>query len=385
MPPIPTPEAVNHIAQLPVPEIRNLNITQSYFELSLAMTERLGRRANWCTFATWASRQAGQTIRREDYTVALEHFLKLQPAAVDAIERIVDLAHPAATGPEKERTRQTIWQTLNPRAAMDRASDAVARGNQKVYEEIGREFARFLATCGKDPIFDAANLEKFTRELRPGNPPDGQQYLREAFSHYYQAFFEPDAKAKAELVLMANLKIGFHEQTRLQPEIAGAMVAAVADPRPFVSRLVNTLFPKSGWILYVGIWLMRLFGRPTRLDAAINRLFEQTQERLRLFLTDHLMVLGLPDERLRLGDDLRAGFPPVLRELTHPDLLELLKKIDPTPDSLRETGAIDWADLPDRLHYIADLFRCYQEEEKLLSAPFTPGETADLKRKAGNI
>jgi hypothetical protein len=36
----------------------------------LAMTKRLGPCANWCTFATWASRQAGQTIRGEDLAQA---------------------------------------------------------------------------------------------------------------------------------------------------------------------------------------------------------------------------------------------------------------------------------------------------------------------------
>ncbi len=380
---IPTLEEVQRIANLPEPVIRNLNITQSYFELSSAMTARLGRLANWCTFATWASKQAGQTIRRADYTVALEHFLKLKPAAVDAIELVVLLTRPTATGAEKEGVRQKIILAINPKAAMDRASDAVARGNRKVYEEIGREFARFLAACGSDTAFDAANLERFNSGLRHGSPPEGQQFLREAFTHYYQAFFETDAKAKAEWVLMANLKIGFHEQTRLQPEIAGAMVAAVGDPRASVRGLLNALFPKSGWLLYAGIRLMRLFGRPTRLDAAISRLLEHTRERLRLFLTDHLMVLGLPGERLRLGDDLRAGFPPSLRELANPELLDLLKTVDPTPDSLRETGAIDWADLPDRLHFIADLFRCYQEAPDLFNPPF--GEAQAEALKAGRL
>src|SRR5687768_12943886 len=46
--------------------LRNLLITQSYHLLSTALARRLGTCANWCTYATWASKQAGQTIRRED-------------------------------------------------------------------------------------------------------------------------------------------------------------------------------------------------------------------------------------------------------------------------------------------------------------------------------
>src|SRR3954465_13718197 len=48
------------------PVIRNLEITHCYARLSEAVVQRTGPRANWCTFATWASRQAGRTIRSED-------------------------------------------------------------------------------------------------------------------------------------------------------------------------------------------------------------------------------------------------------------------------------------------------------------------------------
>ena len=93
-----------------------------------------------------------------------------------------------------------------------------ARGNKKVFEEIGREFARFFSTCLNDATFDADKISRFCNELRPGDPPDGQGYLRHAFTCYYQSFFESDAKKCAELLLLANIDIGFHEQTRLQPE-----------------------------------------------------------------------------------------------------------------------------------------------------------------------
>ncbi len=46
--------------------IRNLRITECYAQLSAAMRAQVGEGANWCTFATWASRQAGCTIRGED-------------------------------------------------------------------------------------------------------------------------------------------------------------------------------------------------------------------------------------------------------------------------------------------------------------------------------
>ena len=83
--------------------------------------------------------------------------------------------------------------------------------------------------------------------------------------------------------------------------------------------------------------------------------------------------------RLRLGDDLSAGLPASLKQITNPDLKALLNRVDPMPDSLHESGAVDWADLPDRLHFIVDMFRCYQESHDLLELPFTPDQVVALK------
>lgn len=70
------------------------------------------------------------------------------------------------------------------------------------------------------------------------DPPDGQQYLKQVFQRYYKAFFEPDKKKKAEHVLLANVEIGFHEQTRLQSEIAETLEASVVN----LIQLKNKLF-----------------------------------------------------------------------------------------------------------------------------------------------
>jgi len=59
---IPTLADVDVIGACPHPALRNLRITQAYHELSAAMAQRIGSGANWCTFATWASKQAGQSM-----------------------------------------------------------------------------------------------------------------------------------------------------------------------------------------------------------------------------------------------------------------------------------------------------------------------------------
>ena len=376
----PSVAEVERIAALGNPVIRNLQITQYYHELSRAMQARTGPHANWCTFAIWASKQAGQTIRKEDLARALEQALTTEPDTMRATAVVVREAWPDRTPRDWLAMQRVAWDALNPLAALNRASDAVARGNLKVFAEIGREFARFAVACLDDATYDAEHLDRFCDGLRPGDPPDGQRYLRQAFTRYYSALFEPESRARAELMLLANLEIGLHEQTRLQPQITEALDAWWVKPGPFTRRLLGALFPHRGWLVYAGLRCMRLLRRPSRLDNAIRQLVALVQQRVRAFVTEQLMVLCFPNEvRLRLGDDLRAAFPDVLIHLANADLLDLLSRIDPTPDSLEQTGAVDWADLPDRLHYIADLFRCYQVTADLSLPPFTPEQVAALK------
>ncbi len=276
--------------------------------------------------------------------------------------------------------RETVWDVINPLGAVDRASDAVGRGNLKVFAEIGREFARFLAVCLDDPDCDAATIAQFCAGLRPGDPPEGQQYLRQAFGHYHGAILEADAALRAQLLLLANLEIGYHEQTRLQPEIAEAMNAALIDRQEFRRRLIKALFPRNTWLTRLRLFLPRLFGRPDPIDAALDDLLAEARRLAHLVVTERMMTLGLPHGVvLRLGDDVPGTFPPSLVQITLPDLQALIARFDPTPDSTRGSGAADWSALSDRLRYIVDLFRCYHEAADLLDPPFMAGQVTALE------
>ncbi len=383
----PTIHQVDTIANWQEPVLRNLQITQCYYELSQAMTGRTGACANWCTFATWASKQAGQTIRKEDIWVQLEQRLLyneersveevqgqrsllqdvLKVSAEEAVERV---AHD--TQQSTKEVRQLLWKALNPKQMLERASDAVARGNQKVFAEIGREFARFLESCASDLEYQEDHITQFCATLREGNPPKGQAYLHQAFRHYYAAFFEMDVKKRAELILLANIKIGFHEQTRLQPEIKEAMYSSIDNLLKLTIRLLNGLFPRRGWLVFLGFVVMRLLGRPQQLEEEVNKIISSAYSEVHWLLTKNLMMLGLPHGKyLKLGEDLTAAFPASLQHLANPDLQAMLQQVDPTLDSVKETGALDWANLEERLHYIVDLFRCHQENKELLEAPFS--------------
>jgi len=71
MPRCPLPTEAEAIAQDAEPSVRNLRITLAYHELSAALAVTLTGAAERCTFATWASRQAGQTIRSRQETASI--------------------------------------------------------------------------------------------------------------------------------------------------------------------------------------------------------------------------------------------------------------------------------------------------------------------------
>lgn len=359
----PTVEQVRRISAISSPVIRNLEITHCYARLSTAMVQRTGRCANWCTFATWASRQAGRTIRGEDLIETLRSRLDVGP----------QLLHPFASlgrallrrglfDPQTALGRLTA-QLHTPFDAFERTSDAVGRGNRKVFDEIGYEFARFLNEVPPDADVESAQLRAFLAGLRPGEPPDGQRYLRQAFTHYVRSAAAPDPSTSVELIVLANLEIGMHEQTRLQPEIRESLDAPYAVKQDLGRRLLLALFPS---------WRGRI---PRVLAAPAGVLGSGAQRRVagivREIITRSLMVMALPGRVLALGAHMGEPFPEALRELHDAELIALLDRFEPVAPARDDSTARDWSSFDQRMHYIAHLFRAFHLHEELLAAPFT--------------
>jgi len=381
---VPTVSDVDTIGAIGDPVIRNLRITQCYHELAHAIAERVTPGANWCTFATWASRQAGQTIRGEDFVRAAEDILGSHEVA-QVITDIVRLSSRTAGALTHDTILEAVHRAVDPEAALRRAADAVSIGNRKVFVEIGREFARWRGTAAAAGAPDDAATSAFTDALRAGEPPDGQRLLREAFAAYGSACRAPNDAERAALMLLGNLLVGFHEQTRLQPQIQAALDAAV-DPDAVRAALFPLMMP--------GVWLRlrariaRLIGRPMPADVAVDALVAAIRRRLRVVITDLLMTLRLPGVVLHLGRDVSGEFPPELRAIDYPPLRTLLMSIDPTPNATIGSGAEDWANLRQRMRYIADLFRCWHARPELFTAPFTAVQVAamlDGRRPEGNL
>ena len=118
--------------------------------------------ANWCTFAVWASKQAGVTIRDEDLDRAVRARLVRSSVLRGPILRVIELV-----GGTVEHHVQRLAKLIADFGPFRRSSDAVARGNKKVYEEIGREFARFLPLVAEGREESRAAIDGFCGELRP--------------------------------------------------------------------------------------------------------------------------------------------------------------------------------------------------------------------------
>lgn len=373
---------VDRIAAHTDPVVRNLQITHCYHRLSWALAARTGRGANWCTFAVWASKQVGQSIRQEDLARTVERLLKSSPEAAAGIDLVVRSLRRAVPQDALKHAHRVVRQAVVMTARLDDVSAATAKGNLKVFEEIAREFARFLAEFD-DPAAgdDERRIGEFCDALRPGEPPEGQRYLRQAFTRYHRAMTTSDPKRRAELLLLANIEIGLHEQTRLQPEIAASMEAPIVDPRELERRLLDLLLPGNRVVKWLRRTMLTVLGRRAAVRIAGEQLADQARVLVRRAVTKHLMTLALPGgELLDLSDDLPSTFPPLLAELSDPELLALLKIVDPTADSLLDTSARDWADLPDRMHYIADMFRCHAMRGDLLEPPFTVEQVEALTK-----
>jgi hypothetical protein len=239
----PTVEDTIRLANINDPARRNLNITQGYYELSQAMLKYTDGNSNWCTFAVWASKQAGQTIRKEDLSRTFERLFNRSPEITLIVNTLAQHSDVIKNLPEVKSISGFILNVLNPNEVFEHSANAVAEGNKKVFSEIGGEFARFLSLFRSEQDFTDENIANFCSAFKPGNPPEGQQLLNDAFTSYFEARTESDPKLKAETIHYSNLLIGYHEQTRLQPQIVEALNAAFKNENEIRQNFLSALLP----------------------------------------------------------------------------------------------------------------------------------------------
>jgi len=373
----PTVADTQRIQSNPDAAARNLDITQGYSDLSKAMGQVVGsENANWSTFATWASKQAGVSIRGEDLPKAMTDAIRNTAGFQDKVDQVngwlKKLGMPQIPDLPGKLAQHMV-------GTMDQLQGAIGEGNRKVFAEIAPEFSKYIDTFKGDTKYDQAKVDRFLQHFQPG-----QEGLRDAFGAYAKAQFETDPKKKAELMLFANNSIGMHEQTRLQPEIAKALNAPIDQVvKPALKKIIRDTMSNAG-PFGSGKWAYDKLDKAGLVDKAISPLTNLAGNVWRKVATDQLMTLGTPSGTLKLGQDVPKAFPPNLGTVTNPDLQKQLNQVDRTPNTTRGSGANDWASFNDRMNFIVDLFRAYQQDPKLMTTPPFPGRTGSYSKGTVN-
>lgn len=186
-------------------------------------------------------------------------------------------------------------------------SNQASAGNSKVYNEIYPKFQDFVKTFKGLKQPDQQKWDQFAK----GFSPD-QHTLLDGFHNYYNSMFQT-GKAKNESITLGNIQMGLHEQRRLQPQIQGAF------PPGQSAQLTQTAQAQIGSHTY------------------------------------------------NLGQDVKGGIDPSLRNIDNPQLRSILQQYAPNVlhGSTQGSGARDWANLDERMRFIATLFASHYSDPSL--------------------
>jgi hypothetical protein len=360
------------------PVLRNLWITQSYFDLSNRLQHAVGGAdRTWCGFAVWASGTAGQSIRGDELPKIVVDVLDDSPdhlADVAMVNRrmrplrAVRAGQPLGDDPLRQAVRDAITEV----------SHHIAHGNTLVYAELGPLLVAFVERCEQGNIATMAPDEvQHLLADAVGNPVDPK--LADAFEWWRRAVVTSDEQARAFAVLAANVRAVAHEQERLQDDIAAAMNAGLLSATRVIDHVLPSWMP---WLVERAV--AALVGQPLR------RIAERTWREM---TTELLMTLRVPGAVLRLHRDvppLADGslFPTVLAELLDSpeevaSAVAVYREWDRTGGSGLHDGVEDWAVLTQRMSYIVNLFRGRQRDPSLAAHPFSDDQLVAMR--AGRV
>jgi hypothetical protein len=74
----------------------------------------------------------------------------------------------------------------------------------------------------------------------------------------------------------------------------------------------------------------------------------------------------------------RALYPAALQAIDNRDLRTLLARYRADGITALASGAVDWADISERMQFILTLFRARQQDLRLLAQPFSDAQRSDI-------
>ena len=327
--------------------VRNLQVTQGYYRISNAMRKYVStKNVNWTSFATHASKTAGQALRHE----LMPGLLKSSMLRMGGYDNTFMFLNEGLGSVEPQLSED---QNNRLGEAIRHVSMLVSDGNITVFEELALPFTAFIESFKDDWDYAEGKLQLFLDDNFIAGPlsEGGQDYLKEAFTAYYRARYETRAKAKAEYVLIGNLLVGLHEQTRLQPQIEQSMAVPL--------ELFSDNAGSSGINK----------GKKSKFSPMMSGVIAKA-------FTQMMMLITLPSRDLKLGQTVIAptgvaSFPIDLLEVENPRCLELVRMFETSQDTLSGSGAENWSSLRDRMSFVVDFFRSHQQYKRMWDPPFS--------------
>jgi hypothetical protein len=347
------------IAGLSDPVVRNLCITQRYHELAVGLRDAgLGPDATWCSFAVWASKTAGATIRGEVLPARAKTVIAESGATKGLLDRF---NHGVEAWAMQRLSHEHIARAIDSVTAD--VAKHVGDGNLLVFAELAPIFTALLEACQAP----SSTPEQLSKAMEPvlsairGND-DGSGVV-DAFGAYGEARFAP--ANRAALVLQANTLAVAHEQQRLQLAISGALNAPISDTMKQVieADVVGHLPSANARQMLNGL----VDEVCTLLDATWDTV-----------LTEVIMQLVTATETFDLRRDVpplaEGMFPPELRDIAGSAAASAVARWDRTHGTGAPSGAHDWAVLEERMNFIVNLFRSRQQDAALFDPPFSKAQ-----------
>lgn len=363
---------VEEIAEMTDAIVRNLWITQAYHDLGVRMSGYLGEEGTWLSYGAWASKTAGIDMRNDELPALVRDAYDDAKELREKLDQVNKNSWLRRLGLVKFIEKKTLLGIFEN--ALGEISKNLGKGNGMVYAELAPVYANIIEKFAAGDLLQGAELEAFIAEQKLEGSPENIEDFKECIRNYFQAIRSADPTERAQLVCLANLRAGLHEQIRLQGPIEDALSAPVTDGLADIRHLwfVKLLMKVPG----IG-WLIRKIDRTfLNFEPEVEKLFEVVATKLMMTLETH-------DMTLHLGSDLPPPkdapmFPPDLHKITLPALQELLSKWDKSTAPGVGTAAHNWARLPDRMNFIIALFRSRQQTPGLLAQPFTELQRNDL-------
>jgi hypothetical protein len=309
---------------------RNVEITRSYFEIGRRLRRRLGQaNADWATSAAWASGAVGLIIRREETNTS----------------RVLRIAK-ILGGELYDRVLLQVRRNLE-------------EGNRQVYSELGLAFAELAWQFGDRDHWTPKDEREFLRSLpatRRSVPVEWQccTDLAPAFRLYFEALrlrddIPEERKRKSELVFAANVLATVSEQAGLQPFLNAAFerVARFVGERP-----IGRIPVVRGGVQVVGYSAQALGQR---------------------VVTEFGIKVPVGEHALAVGKSIRPHngrlWAPDLTELREPPAQKAWRDYSRAGDDGRGSSADDWTVMRDRMNFITNFFRAWQQDPILQIAP----------------